>query len=97
MNPREELPLTETTGACGCGEHDVPIPELDAAAIPHAIRHGAIHGALGVLPVGGALVLVAPHNPVPLLNEIAARAESFDMRFLEQGPDEWRIRFTRMA
>ncbi|MCK7637928.1 DUF2249 domain-containing protein [Corynebacterium pygosceleis] len=97
MHPREELPLTEKTGSCGCGDGDVPVPELDAAAIPHAIRHGAIHGALGTLAVGGALILVAPHNPVPLLNEIAAREESFDMRFLRQGPDEWRIRFTRVS
>ncbi|MBI9000190.1 DUF2249 domain-containing protein [Corynebacterium sp. CCM 9185] len=97
MNLREELPLTEKTGTCGCGEHEVPVPELDAAAIPHAIRHGAIHGALGVLPIGGALILVAPHNPIPLINEIAAREESFDMKFVQQGPEEWRIKFTRMA
>ena len=42
------------------------IPTLNASEIPHAVRHGAIHGALGTLNVGESMILIAPHNPVPL-------------------------------
>ena len=41
--------------SCGCGEVDGPgYPELDARAVPHAIRHATIFGALdAVRPVAG--------------------------------------------
>ena len=55
---------------CGCHEQDTAAPELDARQIPHAIRHGAILGSLGQLQPGASLVLVAPHNPLPLLAQI---------------------------
>ncbi len=83
------LPLTPS--------NETPEPTLIAAAIPHSIRHGAIHGALGTREVGESMVLVAPHNPVPLLKEVEAREESFEMEYLTEGPDTWRIRFTRVA
>ena len=41
-----DLPLVEKDHACACGEHDAAHPELDARLIPHALRHGAILGAL---------------------------------------------------
>ena len=52
------------------------IPTLDATTIPHAVRHGAIHGALGTLNVGESMVLVATHDPIPLLREIEADRKS---------------------
>ncbi|HJD78641.1 MAG TPA: DUF2249 domain-containing protein [Corynebacterium pollutisoli] len=83
------LPLTP--------DDSTPEPTLIAAAIPHAIRHGAIHGALGTRAVGESMVLVAPHNPTPLLKEIERREEDFDIEYLTEGPDTWRLRFTRTA
>lgn len=77
--------------------NETPEPILIAAAIPHVIRHGAIHGALGSRAVGETMVLVAPHNPLPLLKEIGEREENFDVEYLTEGPDTWRIRFTRTA
>ena len=59
---------------CGCREVDpAGYPELDARAIPHAIRHATIFGALGGLRPGAGLVLVAPHDPVPLLAQLERR------------------------
>lgn len=73
------------------------MPELDARTIPHTIRHGAIFGALGQLPVGGAMVLVAPHNPTPLLAQISEKhGEAFTVTYLQEGPQDWRLQFTRV-
>lgn len=73
------------------------IPTLNASEIPHAVRHGAIHGALGTLNVGESMILIAPHNPVPLLKEIEARDESFDLAYLKENPKDFHIKFTRTA
>ena len=42
---------SQTAGGtgCACGAHDEQLPELDAQAIPHAVRHAAIFGALDAL------------------------------------------------
>ena len=55
------------------------IPTLNASEIPHAVRHGAIHGALGTLNVGESMILIAPHNPVPCSrrSRLARRASSW--------------------
>jgi uncharacterized protein (DUF2249 family)/iron-sulfur cluster repair protein YtfE (RIC family) len=84
-------------GACGCGEVDGPeLPELDARAVPHAIRHATVFGALDAVRPGGGLVLVAPHDPLPLLKQIEARTPGvFEVDYLERGPEAWRLRFVR--
>ena len=89
------VPLqTTTTGGCGCGAHEEDDLVLDVRPIPHAIRHASVFGAFDAIPVGGSLVLVAPHNPVPLLNQLAARAQ-IGVEYLVQGPEEWRLRISR--
>ncbi|RRD49506.1 DUF2249 domain-containing protein [Arachnia propionica] len=86
-----ELPISEKS-SCGCG-HDAELPELDVRAIPHAIRHAAIHGVVDSLRPGAAFILVAPHNPLPLLAEIQQRhGETIRVTYLEEGPEAWRLR-----
>lgn len=84
---------------CGCHEHDeVGDPELDARTIPHAVRHATVLGALGSIAPGSAMVLVAPHDPVPLLAQIEERFPAhFEVSYLERGPEAWRLRFARTA
>lgn len=90
-----ELPISEKT-ACGCGEHDAPLPELDVRVIPHAIRHAAIHGVVDSLRTGAAFVLLAPHNPLPLLAEIQQRhGDDIQVTYLQEGPEDWRLRVER--
>lgn len=87
-----ELPITETS-SCGCTEHDAPLPELDVRVIPHAIRHAAIHGVVDSLQPGAAFVLVAPHNPLPLLAEIQQRhGDAIQVTYLQEGPEDWRLK-----
>ena len=83
--------------SCSCGEVDGPgYPELDARAVPHAIRHVTIFGALDAVRPGGGLVLVAPHDPLPLLAQVEQRAPgAFDVSYLERGPEAWRLQLVR--
>jgi uncharacterized protein (DUF2249 family) len=92
----------EAAGGCGghsctCGEVDGPgYPELDARVVPHAIRHATIFGALDAVGPGGGLVLVAPHDPLPLLAQVEqCNPGVFDVSYLERGPEAWRLLFTR--
>jgi uncharacterized protein (DUF2249 family) len=82
---------------CGCGEVDGPaLPELDARAVPHAIRHATIFGALDAVQPGSGLVLVAPHDPLPLLAQIEQRSPGrFEVDYLQRGPEAWRLAFVR--
>ena len=83
-------------GGCGCGGVDEALPELDARTIPHAIRHASIKGALGSLQPGAGLVLVAPHDPVPLLHQIEAEHPGvFSVDYVERGPEAWKLAFVR--
>jgi uncharacterized protein (DUF2249 family) len=85
--------------SCGCHEVDGPgYPELDARAVPHAIRHATIFGALESVQAGGGLVLVAPHDPLPLLAQVEDRYDgAFEFDYLQRGPETWRIVFVRTA
>lgn len=85
-----ELPITDSS-------QQNSIPTLNATEIPHAVRHGAIHGALGTLNVGQAMILIAPHNPLPLLKEVEERAEKFELSYLKEEENDYHIKFTRIS
>ncbi|HLN75399.1 MAG TPA: DUF2249 domain-containing protein [Nocardioidaceae bacterium] len=82
---------------CSCGEVDGPgYPELDARQVPHAIRHATIFGALEAVRPGGGMILVAPHDPLPLLAQIEQRNPGvFEVSYVERGPEAWRLAFVR--
>jgi uncharacterized protein (DUF2249 family) len=82
---------------CSCGEADGPgYPELDVRAIPHAIRHATIFGALESVRPGAGLELVAPHDPLPLLDQVQARwPGAFTVSYRERGPEAWRLILVR--
>ncbi len=82
---------------CSCGEVDGPgYPELDVRSIPHAIRHATIFGALESVRPGAGLELVAPHDPLPLLDQINQRwPGAFAVAYTERGPEAWRLTLAR--
>lgn len=88
-----EAPPEPTDHACGCHEVDAAgLAELDARSIQHATIFGALDG---VAP-GRGLVLVAPHDPLPLLAQLEKRAPgTFAIEYLERGPDAWRLSLVR--
>ncbi len=101
LGAEESSPTTNGCGGhtCACGEAETgELPELDARAVPHAIRHATIFGALDALGPGGGLVLIAPHDPLPLLDQLEARSPgAFAVDYLERGPEAWRLRLVRRA
>lgn len=84
---------------CTCGEADeAGLPELDVRAIPHAIRHATVLGALDGVGGGQGLVLRVSHDPVPLLGQLERRSPGvFAVDYLERGPEVWRLRLVRKA
>lgn len=83
-------------GHGGCGGAAESEIVLDTREIPHAIRHATIFGALGAIAPGISLDLVANHNPLPLLNQLEERRpDEFDVSYIDDGPEVWRLRFTR--
>lgn len=83
-------------GTCGCGgSDDADVPELDVREVPHALRHATVFGALGAVPAGRAMLLVAPHDPLPLLRQIEDRHPGvFAVEYQERGPEAWRLLLT---
>jgi len=92
--PAEAAPVT---GGCACGGHDEPgLAELDTRVIPHAIRHATIFGALEGLSSGKGILLIANHNPLPLLAQLEQRsAGKFAVDYVENGPDTWKLSMVR--
>ncbi len=92
------VPAAPVAGSCGCGGHDdAEIPVLDVRAVPHAIRHATVFGAFDAIPAGGSLLLVAPHDPLPLLRQLSTRAGgALAVDYEESGPEAWRLRLTRV-
>ncbi len=71
-------------------------PVLVVKSLPKALRHGAVIGAFESLPLGASMVVVEPHDPTPLLDQIRQRfPEGVDMENIVWGPDEWRVRLIR--
>lgn len=83
-------------GVCGCGgAEETAEPELDVRQVPHALRHATVFGALDAVPAGTAMVLLAPHDPLPLLAQIEQRSPgAFAVEYLERGPETWRLRLS---
>lgn len=80
---------------CGCA-HDDAAPVMDVRPIPHAVRHGAVFGAFAATPPGSSLVIIAPHNPLPLLDQLSQRFE-LEVSYLKQEPEEWHVNLHRLA
>lgn len=93
----EAVAAAPAAGSCGCGGHDDDeIPVLDVREVPHAIRHATVFGAFDAVPAGGSLLLVAPHDPLPLLRQLSARSGgALAVDYEERGPEAWRLRLTR--
>jgi len=98
----------ERSTGCGCrGDHggdrtDGAYPDprgvlvVDARVIPHAQRHATIFRLLAGTGVDESLILVAPHDPLPLLAQLEEREPgAFSVAYEIQGPEHWRLRLTR--
>lgn len=81
---------------CRCGEHTDGFPVLIAKDIPHQIRHASIFGALDSLAPGAGMIVVAPHEPLPLLSQVHKRyGDAIEIDYLVEGPQDWHVQFVR--
>ena len=67
------LPAAVATPAGAVRSTARGIPSWTCGPIPHAIRHATIFGALDSVLPGAGLDLVAPHDPLPLLDQVDQR------------------------
>ena len=82
-------------GSCGCGAQS-EAPVLDVRTIPREVRHAAVIGAVGAVPVDGSIVLLAPHDPLPLLRELDTLwPGALTVAYDESGPETWAVRLRR--
>ncbi len=83
-------------GGCACGETEaVRVPELADRPIPHAIGHPAILGATDGVASGDGLILVATNDPAGLLVQLQGSPDTFDVEYVESGPEARRLSLTR--
>lgn len=70
--------------------------ELDVRREAPARRHELIFETYGALPPGDAFILINGHDPKPLYYQFAAEhTGEFTWDYLEEGPDDWRVRIGR--
>lgn len=72
--------------------------EIDVRPIPKPQRHPLIFAALDKLAVGDSVVVKNDHNPIPLRGQVEELYDGqFSWEYLEQGPEVFRLCFTRVA
>ena len=104
--PKAEAPAR---GGCGCGDHGqgtahvvsqdpaVREDELVIHSLPKVVRHALLFAAMDNLPLGASLIVVAPHQPVPLFNYLQESESHYRVETIETGPVDWRYRVTRLS
>jgi iron-sulfur cluster repair di-iron protein len=88
---RVEIRKTEESDAA---DEDV-VTRYDVRDIPKAERHPTIHHRYGMIPEGGTLELLAPHEPEHLREEFRQQYDSFDWAIVESEPGFARVRITK--
>ncbi len=72
------------------------VKELDVRPIMPREKHSTIFKTFDDLTPGQAFVLVNDHDPVPLKHQFDyQRPGQCDWRYLEQGPEIWKVQLTR--
>jgi uncharacterized protein (DUF2249 family) len=69
---------------------------FDARGVAKRFRHAAIFGAIDALHPGETMRFVNDHDPLPLLEQLAARyADTLDIRYVQRDPGQIVIDFER--
>jgi uncharacterized protein (DUF2249 family) len=70
---------------------------MDVRPIPCLVKHGLIIQTWLGLPVGDHFILLNDHDPVPLYYQFSAQwPGAFTWEHLVKGPDEFRVRITKL-
>ena len=72
--------------------------EVDVRSLPPRERHPRIFRTFDGLAGGEAILLINDHDPKPLYYTFAAeRAGTFEWRYVEEGPEVWRVEIRKAA
>lgn len=83
------------TGQSEVDRGDV-VTRYDVRDIPKQERHPTIHHRYGMLPEGGTMELIAPHEPRPLHQEFRQRyGDLFTWEVVEKEPGHCSVRITK--
>jgi len=83
------------TAESDADDEDV-VTRYDVRDIPKEERHPTIHHRYGMLPEGGTLELIAPHEPRPLRGEFRERyGDAFSWDVVENEPGRCRVQITK--
>jgi uncharacterized protein (DUF2249 family) len=70
---------------------------FDVRSIPGRVKHAQIFQRWSDLPVGQFFILLNDHDPVPLRYQFEAEfANAFSWEYLERGPEEFRVKITKL-
>jgi uncharacterized protein (DUF2249 family) len=70
---------------------------MDVRPIPCSIKHGLIVRTWLELPVGDHFILLNDHDPVPLYYQFSAQwPGAFTWEHLAKGPEEFRVKITKL-
>ncbi|HET7899891.1 MAG TPA: DUF2249 domain-containing protein [Candidatus Nanopelagicales bacterium] len=94
--PLETTSSSGCGGGCGCGGDAVAADVLDVRLIPHSVRRASVLAAIGAVRPSTSLVLLAPHDPAHLLEQVGASfPDEFGWTYDAAGPETWAVRLTR--
>jgi len=83
------------TAESDADDEDV-VTRYDVRDIPKEERHPTIHHRYGMIPEGGTLELIAPHEPRPLRGEFRERyGNAFSWEIVESEPGCCRVQITK--
>jgi uncharacterized protein (DUF2249 family) len=72
--------------------------QIDVRTIPPRERHPLIFSTFDGLKQGESFELVNDHAPTPLYYQfLHERAGLFEWKYLEEGPETWRVEISRKA
>ncbi|AEM59376.1 hypothetical protein HISP_19390 (plasmid) [Haloarcula hispanica N601] len=72
------------------------VTRYDVREIPKQERHPTIHHRYGMIPEGGTMELIAPHEPRPLQREFRQRyGDAFAWEVVESEPGRCRVQITK--
>ncbi len=70
---------------------------MDVRPIHCSVKHGLIIRTWTELPVGDHFILLNDHDPVPLYYQFSAQwPGAFEWKHLVKGPDEFRVKITKL-
>lgn len=73
------------------------VKSFDVRPFPPAQRHDMVFDSFDELNPGEAFVFINDHDPKPLYYQIEAESdEAFRWDYLIEGPDEWKVKVTKL-